>query len=169
MAVAAPVRDYAGAVLIFSAAAIFAGCIILSPFDSGHPGFTSLLTLSRNALFIGGAGASAAVASRLLRPLAHRLAAHQYFLRPIVMGLAVVAMAHLQFGLIVSPPGAVLAMLAQSDYHFEVRKFIGGVLLLSYITLPAGILAAYCVEIVGWIREDAARRRRVETIEPSDA
>jgi hypothetical protein len=163
---AVPVRDYAGAAIVFSVAAILASFVILSPLDTGRPGFRWTETLFRNAQYIGVAGVSAAVSSYLLRPVARRLAAHQYFLRPFIMGCAVVVVAHLLFGLIVSPILEGSSALTRDDYRFEIQRFFAGVYLLSVgglfacvITVPVGILAAYCVEIVGWIREDACRRR----------
>ena len=150
MAAAAPTRDYAGAVFIFSAAAILASFIILPRPDP----------------LIASAGLSAAISCYLLRPVARKLAAHQYFLRPFIMGCAVVLLAHLLFGLIAAPVSELWDLLTDERYSFEISRALSMLVLLSsaglvvwFITVPIGILAAYCVEVIGWIREDASRRR----------
>ena len=61
--------------------------------------------------------------------------------------------------------------MTEEHYRFKVQGLLGFVAILSYggflftwfITVPTGILAAYCVEIVGWVREDARNQRRNES------
>lgn len=167
MAEAAPTRDYAGAVIIFSAAAIFASFIILSPFESPISGQRSLGALLQDWSFAAAAGLSAALSCYFLRPVARKLAAHQYFLRPFIMGCTVVLLAHLLFGLIAVPVSELWGLLTGERYRFEASKAFGMSVLLSsaglfvwFITVPIGVLAAYCVETVGWVREEAHERRR---------
>jgi hypothetical protein len=150
MVEAVPTRDYAGAAVIFSAAAAFASLIILSGPD----------------LLVASAGLSAAVSSYFLRPIARKLAAHQYFLRPFIMGCAIVLLSHLLLGLIAVPVSELGGLLTDERCRFEVSEALSmSVLLISaglfvwFITVPIGILAAYCVEVVGWVREDARDRR----------
>jgi hypothetical protein len=57
------------------------------------------------------------------------------------------------------------------DFGFEVDQLfilayllsLGG-LITWFVTFPASILAAYCVEVLGWLREDAHIRRQREQL-----
>ena len=170
---AVPSRDYAGAAILFSVAAVAASYIVLSPFEPFLSGSRRTEALFRDFTLIGSAGVSAALSCRLLRPLAGRLARHQYFLCPLTMGCLVVGGAHLLLGIV---SGAVFTLwrflgpsgkVALGDFGIEVEQFFFSVLLLSlgsffawFVTFPAGVLAAYCVEVFGWLREDARNRQQ---------
>jgi hypothetical protein len=161
---AAPPRDYVGAAILFSVAAIAASYIYLSPFETPFSGSRRAVDLLKDFTLIGSAGVSAALSCRLLRPLARRLARHQYLLRPLTMGFLVVLVAHLLLGVVASSLFLLLSVLPLGantlvpvDQGFEVGRFFGSILLMgiggfvlaSFATVPAGILAAYCVEVFG--------------------
>jgi hypothetical protein len=163
---AVPTRDYAGAAIIFSVAAIVASYIVLSPLENLSFGQESSRAIFRDWTFVASAGLSAALSCHFLRPVARYLTGHQYFLRPFILGCLVVIVAHLLFGMIVSPVFEISKALTRDDYRFVADNFFIGAYLLSvgglfawFITVPIGILAAYCVEVAGWLREDARDRR----------
>jgi hypothetical protein len=93
------------------------------------------------------------------------------------MGCFVVVGAHLLFGIIASPLLTLWRFLGPSsavglgDFGFEANQLFVLAYLLSlggfftwFVTFPAGILAAYCVEVLGWLREDAQIRRQREQV-----
>ena len=167
---AAPAHDYAGAEYVFAVSAVLASLVVVFPPDGSE--WTGNLPLK--STYCGIAGVSAAVSSRLLGPLARRLVAHQYFFRPVVVGTLVVVLAHALFGLIFALLAELWSALADQPYQFDAQRLlmIGvglssfGFVFLSYITLPAGILAAYCVEILGWYREGDFDQRSTLTANP---
>ncbi len=119
----------------------------------------------------GVATISAVAASLLLRPLFRRLAAHRYFRRPIALGLSVTIVAYLLFVPIAVLSFEVRLALTQEHYHFETLGFLGttvsmgyfGFIFTSFITLPLGVLAAYCVEILDWFCGDSQKAATEES------
>ena len=168
MAVAAPKVAYWGAASIYAATAAIASFAVLWLPDPADSSMMWMRGPHTNLLCSAAAAVSAAAASLLLHPLFRRLAAHRFFLRPIILGLLVAIVAHVLFPLTTAFSLEVWAALTRGFSGREIERFWAGVFIVGSlgfiiafsVTLPLGVLAAYCVEILDWSCGVAQMRRQ---------